>query len=43
MPLNHFKAKHFKAKHFTTIGGLIDAIVTGVSEWLIRARRRLRR
>jgi hypothetical protein len=43
MPLNHFKARHFGAKHFTTLGGLIGDLVAGVSDWLIRARRRLRR
>lgn len=43
MGLNHFGQRHYKAKHFTTVRGLIGAVVAGVSDWIIRARRRLRR
>jgi hypothetical protein len=43
MALNHFRAKHFGAKHLSTIGSLLGDIVAGISDWLIRARRRLRR
>jgi hypothetical protein len=43
MALNHFKAKHFKAKHYTTLGSLLGEVVAVVTEWLLRARRRLRR
>lgn len=43
MALNHFKARHFAAKHYTTLGALLGDVVAVVTDWLLRARRRLRR
>lgn len=42
MALNHFRAKHFGAKHFITLGRLI-VLLGAAADWLLRARRRLRR
>jgi len=42
MPLNHFKAKHFGSKTLSLLGH-IGAAVTVVIDWLIKARRRMRR